>query len=117
MSVTTPCGHWHGAADTRCGAVPARFHVTGWRCTAHTPAALAGRPEPPGGHCAPRRCLCGGCPSWTPDNPYPSLVDSWVTDARNIATGKRRASPAVQAAAKATVAAQKEREHRLRSTA
>jgi Bifunctional DNA primase/polymerase, N-terminal len=29
-----------------CGAVKARRYVNGWRCLAHTPAALAGRPEP-----------------------------------------------------------------------
>ncbi|WP_113699164.1 hypothetical protein [Nonomuraea lactucae] len=112
-----PCVHWDGAAATRCGAVPTRFYIQGWRCTANTPAAIAGEPEPPAGYCAPKRCLCGDCPSWTLGNPYASLVDSWVTDARNIATGKRRASPELQAAAKATVAEQRERESRLRARA
>ncbi|MFI6903063.1 hypothetical protein ACIBKY_17505 [Nonomuraea sp. NPDC050394] len=111
----TPCTHWNGAAATHCGATPTRPYLPGPRCPAHTPSALAGRPEPTGGHCAPKRCYCGECPSYTPHNPYPSLADSWVTDARNIATGKRRASPAVQAAAKTTVAEQKERNQRLRN--
>jgi hypothetical protein len=40
-----------------------------------------------------------------------------VTDARNIASGKRRASSAMQTAAKATVAEQQERAHGLRARA
>src|SRR5689334_17686838 len=39
-----PCGH-HSPAG-HCGATPARLYLPGWRCAAHTPAALAGRPEP-----------------------------------------------------------------------
>jgi len=30
-----------------CGAVPARLYPAGWRCADHTPARLAGKPEPP----------------------------------------------------------------------
>jgi hypothetical protein len=41
MSPTSrPCEH------LGCGATPARLYLPGWRCPAHTPAALAGRPEP-----------------------------------------------------------------------
>ena len=41
---THPCtGYGPGGP---CGATPARLYPAGWRCTAHTPAALAGRPEP-----------------------------------------------------------------------
>jgi hypothetical protein len=52
-----------------CGAVPARLYPAGWRCTDHTPARIAGEPEPPGvpfdpvrldrGPAAPCR-YCGG---------------------------------------------------------
>ena len=41
---THPCtGYGPGGP---CGATPARPYPAGWRCAAHTPAALAGRPEP-----------------------------------------------------------------------
>ncbi|MGP3914358.1 hypothetical protein [Nonomuraea sp. 10N515B] len=116
--MTGPCTHWFGAAGTRCGATPARPYAQGPRCAEHTPAALAGKPEPgQGAYCAPARCYCGEHPWYTPGTPYASLADSWVTDARHIASGKRRASPAIQAAAKATVAEQREREQRIRRSA
>ena len=41
---THPCTGY--GPDGPCGATPARLYPAGWRCTAHTPAALAGRPEP-----------------------------------------------------------------------
>lgn len=112
------CHRWIGAEGRRCGAPGARFYIQGWRCPACTPAALAGEPEPgQGAYCAPKRCLCGKCPWWVPYNPYAITTDSWTTDARNIASGKRRASPETQAAAKAEVAEQKERKTRLRKGA
>ena len=47
-----------------CGATPARLYPAGWRCPAHTPAALAGRPEPGAGrYCPPALCWCGHCPA------------------------------------------------------
>ncbi|MCK2219739.1 hypothetical protein MF672_038980 [Actinomadura sp. ATCC 31491] len=114
--MTQPCGQWNGAAATHCGATPARHYLPGWRCAAHTPAALAGQPEPgQSAYCAPARCYCGEHPWWTPDTTYTAIaVESWTTDARAIASGKRRASPSVQAAAKQTVADQQARETRLR---
>jgi hypothetical protein len=55
-----PCGH------PGCGASPARLYLTGWRCPAHTPAALAGQPEPgTGRYCPPAICWCGHCPPHT----------------------------------------------------
>ena len=113
----TACTHWDGAAAKRCGITPARLYIQGLRCSEHTPAALAGELEPGlGAYCPPRRCYCGGCPSWTPESEraYASLADSWVTDARAIARGAKRASPRAQAAAKQTVAEQQERKQRLR---
>jgi Bifunctional DNA primase/polymerase, N-terminal len=40
-----PCGGWTG--ESACGATPARLYPAGWRCADHTPARLAGQPEPP----------------------------------------------------------------------
>jgi hypothetical protein len=52
----------HGPAGP-CGATPARLYPAGWRCADHTPAALAGRPEPGAGRsCPPALCWCGHCP-------------------------------------------------------
>jgi hypothetical protein len=39
-----PCDHY--AAGRDCGATPARRYLPGWRCPAHTPAALKGQHEP-----------------------------------------------------------------------
>ena len=110
-----PCGHWNGAAATHCGAGQTSLYIQGWLCAGHTPAAVVGEPEPDrSAHCAPARCLCGECPWWTPHNPYALTADSWVTDARNIASGKRRASLSQQASAKVTVAEQRAREQAAR---
>lgn len=110
------CGHWNGTKH--CGKKKnLHFFLTGWRCPSCTPAKVAGEPEPPEGHCAPSRCYCRKCPSWTEHNAYATSTDSWVTDARNIASGKKRANPSDQAAAKATVADQKAREAALRKGA
>lgn len=41
----TPCGFWidgHGY----CGVTPTRHYLPGHRCQQHTPAAIAGKPEP-----------------------------------------------------------------------
>jgi hypothetical protein len=56
-----PCGHWSEALG-RCGAGQTRLYLVGPRCPAHTPAALAGEPEPGAGACCPpARCWCGAC--------------------------------------------------------
>jgi hypothetical protein len=113
------CRHWIGRENRHCdGTEDVGFFLTGWRCPLHTPSALAGEPEPGRNrYCAPKRCLCGDCPWWRPYNAYAANADSWTTDARAIASGKRRASPQEQAAAKATVAEQKAREQRARKGA
>lgn len=73
-----------------CGSADVALYAAGYRCPQHTPAALAGRPEPgQGRYCAPYRCYCGSCPSWhRPLEP----VTPTVIDARAIASGKRRSS-------------------------
>jgi hypothetical protein len=68
--LTGPCTHYRDAAHGGpgfCGAEPARTFVHGPRCAAHTPNALAGRPELPPTKCAPQRCLCGNpeCPAYS----------------------------------------------------
>lgn len=40
------CQHWDGPRRRYCLAPGARRYITGHRCPRHTPAALAGRPEP-----------------------------------------------------------------------
>jgi hypothetical protein len=56
-----PCGGY--GPDGSCGATPAHLYPAGWRCAAHTPAALAGRSEPGARrYCPPALCYCGRCP-------------------------------------------------------
>lgn len=44
---TTQCGHWSGPESRYCRSGDnVRHYVTGHCCARHTPAALAGRPEP-----------------------------------------------------------------------
>ncbi|HUR74424.1 MAG TPA: SLOG family protein [Sporichthya sp.] len=67
---------------TRCGSTPARLYVTGWACADHSPAALAGQPEPTSGYCAPLRHYCPPeqrCGAWAARQPL------W----RVLATGGR----------------------------
>lgn len=112
---TPSCRHWIGRENRYCGGSPAQRYVNTNACAIHTPAALAGEPEPGADrYCPPKRCWCGGCPWWRPYNAYAATADSWTTDARAIASGKRRASPEQQAAAKQTVQEQKERKQRAR---
>ena len=68
-----------------------RLYACGPRCPAHTPAKLAGHPEPDTArYCAPYRCYCGGCPSY--ERPLEPIAAT-VVDIRAIASGKRRSSP------------------------
>ncbi|WP_344941398.1 hypothetical protein [Actinomadura miaoliensis] len=63
------CGHH--VDGVVCGAVDGvRLFLPGWRCPAHTPAAVNGHPEATGQYCAPARCYCGrpGCPA------YPTFI-------------------------------------------
>lgn len=40
------CTHYLGADHRWCGAMPTRAYLQGPRCWDHTPARMAGRPEP-----------------------------------------------------------------------
>lgn len=96
----TWCEFW--TQGTYCGATEqvVRFNP-GRRCPAHTPAALAGRPEvrpDPALTLDGRRAAAGADPEvpMTPASPT-------VVDQRAIASGKRRSNPADYAAARAAV--------------
>lgn len=71
---------------------PVRFYLTGWKCPAHTPSALAGRPEPSPGPGLPHG----------PRIPAPMSASALIDD-RAIASGKRRSSPEAYRAAQAAV--------------
>jgi hypothetical protein len=74
------CDHWDGSAH--CGRPDTRHYLTGIRCPAHTPAAIAGHPEPG------QTATTVGPRAQTPQS------DSRVNDDRAIASGKRRSNPA-----------------------
>ncbi|MGV9271484.1 hypothetical protein ACWDRR_43360 [Kitasatospora sp. NPDC003701] len=79
-ALTDECGQWLPGQGGHCGR-PARPYACGPRCPAHTPAALAGRPEPTPG------------PGYTPQRlPTPQSASALV-DARAVAAGKRRSTP------------------------
>ncbi|MGW4043022.1 hypothetical protein [Streptomyces sp. NPDC004721] len=91
---TPRCGHWVGAEQRYChGTDNVRNYLSGLRCPAHTPNALAGKPETPPGPGMPAR-------AWSTPSP---LSDSRVFDDRAVASGKRRSSPAAYRAAQAAV--------------
>lgn len=89
------CGHWEGSILQYCGAAEAvRVYLIGRRCPAHTPAALAGKPEPPARPGWPAQ-------AWTTPSPQSA---SALFDARAIASGKRRAAAHTYRAAQTAVA-------------
>lgn len=93
------CEHWIGAEHRHCKATDdVRFFLTGLRCPAHTPRALAGLPEIPPG------------PGIAPDAPLSPLGTSRVTDQQAIASGKRRSSPQTYRAAQAAVTTRKDQQ-------
>jgi hypothetical protein len=68
-----------------CGATEAKLYPSGYRCAKHTPAAIAGRPEPPDMSTVPPRWI-------RPDGtvvPPPPLSTSWVHDRRAVESGRR----------------------------
>lgn len=83
----TSCTFWLDGRD--CGAPAARLYVCGRRCAAHTPAAVAGRPD----HVpAPELTMeglmgaAGRSFSYLPN-------ESALLDQRAVASGRRRSSP------------------------
>lgn len=83
---------------------PARLFPRGWRCAPHAPQPVNPEPDPALTLDGLREA------AGLPLNVVPTDSSSYAAvDARAIASGKRRASAASQAAARATVAQQKER--------
>lgn len=88
------CKHWIGAEHRHCLSTDSvRPFLSGPACPLHTPNAVRGLPEVEPGPGYPAG-------AWTTPSP---LSDSRVHDARAVASGKRRASPHVYAAARAAV--------------
>ena len=80
-----------GPCPGSCGRTDTRPYACGPRCPEHTPARRSGDPEPDvARYCAPRRCYCGQCASWTPDTTY--QVGENIVDLRVKASGKRRST-------------------------
>lgn len=76
------CTHWLGPERRHCySEVGVRAYLPGPRCPLHTPAAVAGQPEPPEGE--------GPLPgAWT--TPTPDAASWAAIDAKHIRSGKRR---------------------------
>jgi hypothetical protein len=86
----TRCLHWIGAQRQYCLAKDGlRRYLIGVRCPLHTPAALAGEPEPRSGPGLPAG-------AWTTPSPQAA---SALVDERAVASGKRRAPAHVYRAA------------------
>ena len=94
------CEHWIGGRF--CSEGPTRTYLVGHRCSAHTPAALAGRPDhqpDPVLTLDALRAVKGILWSF---NPHDTALKS-----NDIATGKRRSSPEAYRAAQMDVEARK----------
>jgi hypothetical protein len=78
-----PCTFGFGACDR----TDTRPYTDGWRCPDHTPAALAGRPEPDSKRYCLAICYCGQCPG---RRRTVAPITANVVDFRAVASGKRR---------------------------
>lgn len=93
MTRPARCNHCGSPEDLR-------LYAGGLRCPVHSPAAVAGMPEPGRtAYCPPRICWCGGCP-WA-GAPVSAPPTTTVIDTRHVLSGKRRSTPAAYAAARA----------------
>ena len=73
-----------------CGRTDTRPYACGWRCPEHTPARLAGQPEPDTArYCAPYRCYCHRKECASVTGPLEPITPT-VVDIRAAASGKRR---------------------------
>jgi hypothetical protein len=79
------CQFGFGACDRADGLRP---YAEGLRCPDHTPAKLAGRPEPDTARYCLAVCYCGRClhRRHVPLTP----ITATIKDHRDIASGKRR---------------------------
>jgi len=87
-----PCALGFGA----CTRTDTRPYAIGglWRCPDHTPAAMAGRPEPDIGRYCLAICYCGGCEGRPASTAPSSPIRDTVVDFRATAAGKHRTTPA-----------------------
>lgn len=98
------CGSLTRTGD-RCTHPAVAVFLTGPRCGHHTPAAVAGRPEPAPD---PARTMDGLRRAWYADRGLPFVefhtpAGETVVDQRAVASGKRRSSHHVFRAAQAAV--------------
>lgn len=92
MSLTCACGATEGV----------RYYLPGPCCPAHTPAALAGHPEPPTPD--PERTMIGMMRAAGADTTRTHTpAGDTAIDARNVARGKKRASAQQVRAARAQI--------------
>lgn len=90
------CTFWYDGYY--CGAAPIGFYLPGHRCAAHTPAAVAGRPEVTPD---PARTVEGlRRRAGLPLAAALALSTSSLTDERAVASGKRRSSTHTHRAAR-----------------
>jgi hypothetical protein len=82
------CSHGWG----KCDRTDTHPYAAGPRCPDHTPAKLAGLPEPDSKRYCLAICYCGQCPHRRA-RPLAPITDN-VVDFRAVASGKRRSSPA-----------------------
>ena len=71
-----------------CGRTDTRLYACGWRCPEHTPARLAGHPEPDVARYCLTRCYCG---QHTGYQRALEPITATVVDRDAIASGRRRA--------------------------
>lgn len=106
MTAAATCRHWIGDAGRYCDTTDrVRLYLPGPRCPEHTPAAIAGRAEPPSN---PPESSWWVRPDGSTIPPSP-IATSRLLDDRAVASGKRRSSPDRYAAARA--AEQDRRDH------
>jgi len=76
----------------KCGRTDTHPYVEGARCPDHTPAKLAGLPEPDSKRYCMAICYCGSCPHRRKQPLAP--IRETVIDLNAVRSGKRRSSPA-----------------------
>lgn len=93
---------------TYCGRTDTRPYAAGgrWRCPDHTPAKLAGGPEPDSKRYCLLICYCGQCPHRRPPVLAPNRPT--IIDLRNVASGKSRAGVTLAGYREAQAATQRQ---------
>jgi hypothetical protein len=91
-TVQQPCTYGFG----ECGRTDTRPYAAGgrWLCPDHTPARLAGQPEPDSKRYCLAVCYCGQPECAADKRRLLTPTADNVVDIRHKASGKRRSSPA-----------------------